>query len=349
MKPEISIIVPVYKTERFLRQCLDSILRQTFRDWELIAVNDCSPDGCGNILSAYGRKDERVKVIDHPANSGVSQARFTGMEHAVGKYLVFVDSDDWIPRDSLRTLHGKIEDDGSDIVIGSMVKFVDRWMLLRSKPHNTSVGQNRFGSIVTPELFDAYYVNYFGVNYFPPYMWGKIYRRSTVDKASLRPVSWPYSEDLAFNLELHPFLSKICFITDTVYYYRWGGGTSKLIPQYMDVVKTQFRSREECIRKYDYHKAASPLRADLVECFYAHFRNLVMLGGMSYDSLRQRIKEELRDEFYSDDLFHGLEPTPKVAAMRSRDIAAIMEIVRAEVKRLAMRHRFIKVVSKIIA
>ena len=98
--PEISVIVPVYKVEEYLPQCIDSILAQTFTDFELLLVDDGSPDRCGEICEEYAGKDTRIRVF-HQQNSGVSAARNIGLQHAKGTYIVFVDSDDWVSTDYL--------------------------------------------------------------------------------------------------------------------------------------------------------------------------------------------------------------------------------------------------------
>ena len=95
MQPQISVIVPVYKAERFLRRCIDSILAQTFTDFEIILVNDGSPDNSGAICDEYAQKDSRIKVI-HKENGGVSTARNAGLDIAKGKWITFVDADDYI-------------------------------------------------------------------------------------------------------------------------------------------------------------------------------------------------------------------------------------------------------------
>lgn len=101
--PEISVIVPVYKVEDYLPDCIDSILKQSLSDFELILVDDGSPDRCGEICEEYARRDKRIKVF-HQENRGLSGARNTGMDHAAGKYITFVDSDDVISPEYLRVL-----------------------------------------------------------------------------------------------------------------------------------------------------------------------------------------------------------------------------------------------------
>ena len=115
MKPSISIIIPVYKVEKYLPRCLDSILCQTFSDFEIICVNDGSPDNCGQILSYYEKLDNRIHVINKE-NTGVSDTRNIGLKHARGKYILFVDSDDCIHQQTLEITYALAEKYNADVV-----------------------------------------------------------------------------------------------------------------------------------------------------------------------------------------------------------------------------------------
>ena len=110
MQPKISVIVPVYKAEKYLHRCVDSILSQTFTDFELILVNDGSPDNCGAICDEYAQKDNRVRVF-HKENGGVSSARNLGLDNAKGEWITFVDSDDWLKPGCLEQLTNKLDAD----------------------------------------------------------------------------------------------------------------------------------------------------------------------------------------------------------------------------------------------
>lgn len=119
--PQISVIVPVYKVEKYIHECVDSILAQTFSDFELILVDDGSPDNCGAICDEYAAKDSRVRVI-HQDNQGLSGARNSGMDIAEGKFITFVDSDDIVHESYLETLYLAMDED-TDISICRYVKF----------------------------------------------------------------------------------------------------------------------------------------------------------------------------------------------------------------------------------
>ncbi len=111
--PKISVIVPVYKAEAVLAKCVDSVLAQTFADWELLLIDDGSPDGSGALCDGYAAQDDRVRVF-HKTNGGVSSARNLGMEEAAGDYILFIDADDWIEPDACQTLLEALEGAGAD-------------------------------------------------------------------------------------------------------------------------------------------------------------------------------------------------------------------------------------------
>lgn len=125
MTPLISIIVPIYKVEPYLRKCVDSILAQTYANIEVILVDDGSPDGCPAICDEYVAKDRRVVVI-HQENAGVSVARNAGLDTAKGEYIAFVDGDDWIEPDMYEVLYQVIKDSGADIAVSSYCGDGDR-------------------------------------------------------------------------------------------------------------------------------------------------------------------------------------------------------------------------------
>ena len=118
---KLSVIVPVYKVEKYLRRCIDSILEQNYRDIELILVDDGSPDWCPEMCDQYQKKDKRVRVI-HQKNSGVAVARNAGMRMATGDYITFVDSDDYIDREMYVSMFEIIEQYQCDVVMCDCVK-----------------------------------------------------------------------------------------------------------------------------------------------------------------------------------------------------------------------------------
>lgn len=117
---KISVIIPVYNTEKYLRECLDSVLAQTFTDFEVLVINDGSTDSSGKICDEYAEKDSRIKVF-HKENGGVSSARNLGLDHAKGEWICFVDSDDEVLEDALQNYVDSIKSTDADIIISNYI------------------------------------------------------------------------------------------------------------------------------------------------------------------------------------------------------------------------------------
>ena len=140
--PKISIIVPVYKVEQYLRRCLDSIAAQTFTDWECILIDDGSPDASGKICDEYAECDGRFRVI-HQENKGVSAARNAGLDAAQGEWIGFVDSDDWVEKEYLSDLYtGFLGSPSADISICNIIDEFDKQSLLVAEEYSTNANEN---------------------------------------------------------------------------------------------------------------------------------------------------------------------------------------------------------------
>ena len=120
---EISVIIPVYNVEKYLERCLDSVLRQTFDNLEILCVNDCSPDNSLIILQEYAKKDSRIKIFTHDKNKGLSASRNTGLRNATGKFIYFLDSDDWIEDDFLKKMHTAITKNNQKAVCSTNILY----------------------------------------------------------------------------------------------------------------------------------------------------------------------------------------------------------------------------------
>lgn len=117
MEDKISIIIPVYKVEKYIRKCVDSVINQTYKNLEIILVDDGSPDNCGKICDEYAKKDNRIRVI-HKKNGGLSEARNYGLNVAKGKYILLIDSDDFIEKETVEYLYGLCQKYNAEIAVG---------------------------------------------------------------------------------------------------------------------------------------------------------------------------------------------------------------------------------------
>lgn len=122
---KMSLIIPVYNVENYLRECLNSCINQTLKDIEIICINDCSPDASDVILNEYTAKDKRIKVINHETNKGLGAARNTGIANATGEYIWFIDSDDFITLDACSVLYDIAKDENIDVLRFNGIVFKD--------------------------------------------------------------------------------------------------------------------------------------------------------------------------------------------------------------------------------
>ncbi|MDR1562743.1 MAG: glycosyltransferase family 2 protein [Dysgonamonadaceae bacterium] len=254
-KTEVSIIIPVYNTERYLSKCIESVLTQDFTDYEMILVNDASPDNSRSIIERYARKDTRIRIIDKKENQGLEAARFSGYEIAEGDYIMHIDSDDWIERHILARMHRKAEETGADIIFdGGYNRVQDRFGIMKG-----TRTENIHGLICNPELFDKYYAAFFGAYTLNVSVWGKLYRRATIEKAGIVKCGISYKEDSYYNLMLFPFVSSIYILDGIGYNWRAGGMTTRLRSTFMSDTQKLFEVRKSLIEKYNYHKAEDPM------------------------------------------------------------------------------------------
>ena len=215
----ITVIVPVYKVEKYLDQCVESIVNQTYRNLEIILVDDGSPDRCPQMCDEWAKKDERIKVI-HQRNAGLGPARNSGMAIATGEYVAFVDSDDWVKPEMYQRLYEAAEGCEADIVVSGH-RDVAEGKVLVTKVHPLA------GSKLTEEEDIRSVRNrLFGhapwdreVEAFPMSVWMSLYRRSMLQNAGLTFMEI-LSEDTIFNLSAYLLAKTIVFTDGTDYCYR---------------------------------------------------------------------------------------------------------------------------------
>lgn len=209
-KPLVSVIVPVYNVERYLGRCLDSIRAQSWENIEVWLVNDGSNDGSLALCREMEAADSRFHVIDKP-NSGVSDSRNRAMEQAEGKYLQFVDGDDYLAPDATGTLVRAAEVTGADLVIAHFFRV--------SGERKARQGHIREKRLLTRQEF-AEEMMKAPANFYYGVLWNKLYRRNIVEANRLRcaeDLSW--CEDFLFNLEYIKYARLIAAVPFPVYYY----------------------------------------------------------------------------------------------------------------------------------
>jgi CDP-glycerol glycerophosphotransferase len=206
--PRLSIVVPVYNVEEFLEPCLDSVLAQTFTDYEVVMVNDGSTDRSAEIAQRYVDRDQRFRLV-HQENGGLSKARNTGTDQATGELLVFLDSDDMLPENSYELLVGALDRTGSDFATGNVYRLT-RFATVQSPFLRTAFAETRLKTHVTkyrPLLADR-----------PA--WNKVWRRSFWDKHGFRFPEGRTYEDTPVTIPAHFLAGSVDVISEPCYFWR---------------------------------------------------------------------------------------------------------------------------------
>ncbi len=207
----VSIIVPVYKTEKYLDECMQSILRQDYPALEILLIDDGSPDNCPALCEGYAAARENVRVI-HQENKGLGLSRNTGMDAARGKYIFFIDSDDCLDGEgAIRLLVEKAEEEGADITVGCYRRFNASGIRQVNRHHLHGGAYTR----TVDFRFKGFYMYGHLVH-----NWGQLYRRDFLDRHGLRCRAYPFTQDKAHNMDCYVYHPQYAFIEDSIYLYR---------------------------------------------------------------------------------------------------------------------------------
>lgn len=224
----ISVIVPIYNVEKYLKECIDSIIKQTYKDIEIILVDDGSPDRCSELCDNYALQDSRIKVV-HKKNGGLSSARNAGIDIASGEWLVFIDSDDYIHSEMLtKMMEAQIATDAS-LVVCDFCSFSDSGKAVRRTSNNGEI------TVYSPyEACEAFFSRK-GIGW---NAWNKLYHRTLFD--TIRFPEGIYCEDKATIYKLYLKSNKVVYVHECLYYYRLRQGSimqDKPLRLYYDTLK----------------------------------------------------------------------------------------------------------------
>lgn len=290
----VSVIVPIYQVEAYLPKCLDSILAQTFRDFELILVNDGTKDGCPAIMQDYAQRDSRIRQV-HKENGGLSSARNAGMEIACGEYIAFVDSDDYVAPNWMEDVVRAADETGAEQVLYNYALVIDGQ---EKGPYlqfaSETIDVDRLGL-----------ANYF-YQYWMPYKhgqeaWSKLYRRSVIEENGLRfaPNKEVFAEDTHFSALYLMHTHRIAALnTPYVYYVQRGDSLMG-----MKKPRLAWRLMTLSVRLWEYAKACG--RFDEIKD---------VLPVLCYDKL---ITKGIRLDPDLEDVYRAMQEYRENASMRA--------------------------------
>jgi len=282
-KPKISVIVPVYNVEKYLHQCLDSIVGQTLTNLEIIVINDGSKDSSLGIIKDYAAKDARFKVIDKP-NEGYGKTMNRGIEAATGEYIGIVESDDWIEPDMYETLYRVAKTHDVDVVKSRFIEFENTTHDVRT----SWMPESDVERVINPRLN-------FAIFYVPPSIWCAIYKRVFLNEHNIRFLESPGAsyQDTAFNFKVWAMANRVYLIMTPLVHYRVGHASQSVKGKdKVFCICDEFREIERYMTSY-------PVLFENLEKIFnrmklnAYIWNLNRLDGENKEVFRKQMQEEL--------------------------------------------------------
>ncbi len=298
MNKLVSIIVPIYKVEEYLKKCLDSIIGQTYKNIEIILVDDGSPDKCGNICEEYVKKDTRIKTF-HKKNGGLSDARNYGLKKATGKYILFIDSDDWIEPKMIEILVNTLEKNNADI---SMCGF----KLIQNGTANNCNWFKQDTLLSKKDALKMLLENKIITNH----AWNKLYKKTLIEKFPF-PKGKLY-EDVRIMHNVFMNCNKVAITKEYLYNYLMRNDSIAKINK----ISNRFEYIDAFIKRYEDMKNISKEYKDI--CYYqiCNVIGIVFTIQTFTKEDRKKYKEKLNN--YFEYLKNGKKEIRKYATKKEK-------------------------------
>ena len=302
----VSIIVPVYKAEKYIHQCIDSLLAQTYKNIEVILVDDGSPDHCGKICDEYAAKDCRVKVI-HQQNGGVSVARQTGIDHATGEYSIHADPDDWVELNMIEELVAKAVADNVDMVICDFYR--------ESKSDRIHVCQNLGDDLSASAVLRKILSQQLHGS-----CWNKLVNRSRIEGIGFTPEDLCILEDELYNIRILARKIKVSYLPKALYHYRIDNEDSLC----NTISDKSFKSKVNAVSEIESFCLANVAGIAFLD-FIPIKRNVLFdaLRTKRYETLRELYPEQKEAMIKSGTPYRLLAPVSSCIALALRGYPAL--------------------------
>jgi len=287
---KISIIIPIFNVEKYIRKCIDSVLAQTFSDFECILINDGSPDNSPIICDEYTQRDERIKVI-HKTNGGVSSARNAGLDIAQGEWICFIDSDDWVNENYLELMYNNAVNNNCDLSICGLQSFDENYKPIRKCEQ---IPAKMFDKISAKKIL-------LSPRYFSSFMVNKLVKRKHIQKNNIRfDIELKLDEDTLFWFEIIDKIDKVFYDSTPCYNYykRKTSAVSAIDNRASAIISAkkmkQIETDKSVLKKIEIHNAVNAARTcslllkqdKFIKEKYVFYRNILLkkLFGCLVDS-----------------------------------------------------------------
>ncbi len=303
----VSIIIPVYNVEKYLERCIKSVLSQTYKNIEIIMVDDGSPDNCPQMCDNFAKQDSRIKVI-HKPNGGLSSARLAGFKQASGDYILFIDSDDYIEKDMVEKLVCAITENNADLAICAYYTQFGECKTENALPYDTNLlhGENTIRTNYILPLIGAVKNK---VN-LPGFLWIRLMKKNLINESFFVPENEYFAEDVVFDLLYSDFVKKIAIVNIPLYYYCINSQSlsNKYRKNKWQMLKNLYEFKKEFLLSRNITDEDNRLQNAIVSSLFSAVDNAVLIGN--YSSFIKEIKllyNDAKDIIASSDKnpFHG--------------------------------------------
>jgi len=283
MRHPVSIIVPVYKAESYLDRLLNSILNQSFTDFELILVDDGSPDQSGNICDSYAKSDDRIRVI-HKKNQGVSAARQSGLDETTGNYVIFADPDDWVEKNWIEELYLRAKETDADIVVCDFFKEYREESIYKSEKTNSTNNEDIIKDLLNEKIWGA--------------SWNKLFKKSCFEKYQIAFIPemnlW---EDLMVFTKFLQHGAKLSHIEKPLYHYDCFTNSQSIVRK---ANLNHIQSQKLYIDYIDSIYGNDPSFANSIFHCKTMIKRRIFYFGFRYNSLLKTTCSEINEQFIKE-------------------------------------------------
>lgn len=344
---KVTIIVPIFNLDNKILECIKSLINQSYKNTEIILVNDGSKDKSLEICRKYEKKDSRIMVVDIP-NGGVEHARYVGLQKASGNYVMFVDGDDYLPSNAVEILLNKAIKTNADIVTGNMTRVIGKRGIIKNK---TSIPIDK-EILNQPELFNKYYISFFGVNIIPVNMCAKLYRMELFSNEIPPLTGLKHGEDLSFNMHLFPNVTKLAFVSENVYFYRYGGMTTKMNYDLFNTACKTYEIKKKYLNKFEYNKGNIYIAIELKNFFNTYIESYFKYTNYSQDEIVERISKEVNENKVFSDALIEIQKSKycksEIEKLLKKDFNGYIQDVFLNINKIKLKYKLKKFIIKIV-
>lgn len=309
-----SVIMPIYNVESFLAKAIDSVLSQTYKNFEIVLVDDASPDGCAAICDAYAEKYDNITAVHHPQNKGLSGARNTGLQYVRGDYVTFMDSDDFIEPDLLQSVYDSLLENEADVIVFGCTEdyynsqgTLTKSFVLKPKKAFCKNQQEVHDKVIELEVGSFY-----------GYAWNKFYKTDLIKENNLTYRNVVLIEDIDFNIRFFNHAKTLNVLETGPYHYAKRGTTSitsKFVPEYYAVHRERISLL--CKQQKNWNHFGDYEKSVLARLYARYILSALSRNCDKRAEMTHADRKKWVQDVFKDDLFLELMPSaqPNGAAM----------------------------------